>query len=376
MSATATAEPAAAASVGFDPSAMTNYEAEIANLVPPTPEEAAAADAILQGQSAPAEPAVQPPAPPAPTAQTLPPEESTAEPEDNQAGAPGQPPADPTAPGVTNNWRLSAQGNPLMEKTFAILKAHQGSGITLLPSQAEEMARKELGLAPISQTAGAADTPPTDSPEATAPGAAAQGDEIATLTARESEIREQLQQARSDFDVEAESRLQEELDAVREERITAKVRADLRVQQSLEQFESAQEASRAAIRSTYGDAWQDGSPLTLVMSGMFADLQAKNDTAALSNPNLPFILAQQAAAKLGLAPQAGTTQQPPATAAAQGQQFSAPQAAPRSTPHVAPPIAPGSARSTADPGTTTLPDFHSVEEYQAFLAKEAGIQQF
>jgi hypothetical protein len=368
MSAPATAEPAAADhSIGYDPSALRSYEAEIANLVPPTAEEAAAADAILAAQAG----ATSEPTPSAasPAAQATPQEqdETTAEAEAQGAGAP----ATPGAPGVTNNWRLSAQGNPLVEKTFAIMKAHQGSGITLLPSQAEEMARKELGLAPISQTN--APTTQPESTEAAAPGATPEaGDAIATLTAREAALREQLQQAKSDFDVEAEGRLQEELDAVREERITAKVRADLRVEHSLEQFEAAQEASRAAIRATYGDAWTEDSPLTLVMSGMFADLQAKNDTAALSNPNLPFLLAQQAAAKLGLTPPAGGTQQPPATAAAQGQPFSASQAAPRSTPPVAPPIAPGSARSTADPGTTTLPDFYSTDEYDAYLEKNHG----
>lgn len=369
--------PSAPAPVGFQPNAMDDYEALVANMRPPTAEEAAAASAILEAQMAePAPltapvtlhtpPVAAPAAPAAAAPAAAPAEDPTAE------VAEGEDPAAAAAPGepkLANNWRVSAGGNPLTQRTLEIYKEHQASGIAILLSDAETMARKEKGLAPITGISPAAGVA-TGTPAAVPGAEALPGDETQQgedpLATRQSDLEAQMAQAQDDFDQEKQAEIQKQLNAVQAERIAAKVRADvlaeLHQEKATAAFETAQKASQQAVKAMYGEHWTPDSPLTLMMLGMHASLVEKNDQS-LEDPNLPLILAQKAAAKLGLQPATQpSSPAAPATAPTAVSPVSAPQAAPRSTPQVAPPIAPGSARSS-DPGATALQTPVDLEDY-------------
>lgn len=302
----------------------------------------------------------QPPAPPTET-----PEASSETPPESQ----DTPPADAQSSGLANNWRLDAGGDPVTQLSFQIMKEQAAKGEHVRPSVAEAMARERLHPTTPAGTPPADEAPPVD--EASPP---TEDPALAALRQQDAALAEKLKTASADFDDAAIAEIIDQRTAIGRQIVKAELRAELaqdREAQNAAAREASMEAalaqSRAAVKAAYGDAVTQGSTMGLLMQGIAAQWEATGDPRFL-DPRLPELAAQEAATQLGIKPASGGA----ATAPPVAPTSSAPQASPRSTPPVAPPIAPGSARST-DPGPGTLPEFRSMEEYDAYMQKHFGV---
>ena len=192
------------------------------------------------------------------------------------------------------------------------------------------------------------------------------------MSAQKATLLADLKQATADFDADKQFEIQSKLDDLRTQIVTEKLRAEQQAALAEQAFQAAQDASRAAVKAEFGDHWTDGSPLALMMSGIYSDLEAKG-SPIINDPKAPEIIARQAAEKLGIKPK--SEQPAPATAVtppAVQPPSAAPQAPPRSAPQTAPPIAPGSARSST-PEPVPMPEFRNVADYNAWIEKTLGV---
>src|SRR5574343_1066413 len=227
------------------------------------------------------------------------------------------------------------------------------------------MARQQLGMEPIAAAAPAAkqDTPPED-PVA---------DPVADAAAEIAQLEANYKTAVADYDTDKQAELLLKITDLKTQIATEKLRAEMAIEREAAQaaavaqsHEAALAQSRAAVAAQYGEQYKEGSPLTLMMGGIFDHWQSSNDPR-MTDPRRPELIAAEAASNLGLKPANEQTASATATATPAVQPTSTPQAPPRSPAPVAP-IAPGTAR-THDQGPEPVPDFRSLAEYEAFTAK-------
>lgn len=342
------------ASSPADVQSMDDYDAFVDSLTPPSAQEV---DAILEDSPAPGD-IVQPPAEPAQT-EEAPPEAAAETP-------PAQQEPEPAAT-LANNFRLDAGHDPVTQLTFQILKEHAARGEHIRPSVAEAIARERLAPPP-------AEAPPAEATPGT--GDATTDPAVAALLQQDAALADKLKAAVADFDEAAQAEILNQRAVLGREIVKAELRAERAMERAQEQaaaqeasLEAALAASRAAVQATYGATAAQGTPMARLMLGITTEWEATGDPR-FNDPRLPELAAEEAAAQLGVKPASGSA----ATAPPAAKPISASQAAPRSTPPVAPPIAPGSARSS-DPGTSSLPQFSSMAEYDSYLEKEFGRSQ-
>lgn len=342
------------------PLSIAEYEAMVDQLQPLSAEEAAQADAIIQAQAQ-AQFAAPPPAAAPVVAEEQ--AQEAAEPETGQ----------PRELQLSNNWRLDAGGDPLTQLTFQIYKQHQGGPERLLLSVAEAMARQQLGMQPVT----AAAAPPAEEQEPVEQADSPIDSAVTALMGQLETLNTERAAAINDFDPAKQAEVQQKIDDLNRQIIKEELRAEMEgsiAAQKAAELSAAHEASlaasRAAVAAQYGDHYQAGSPLTLMMMGLF-DLWQSSDDARMNDPRLPELIAQEAASKLGIQPKNEQNAAAHATGATTVKQSLAPQAQPRSTQPVAPPIAPGTARSQ-DPGPIQTPNFSSTAEYEAWVQANLG----
>lgn len=288
----------------------------------------AEAESMAAAEAAQAAAPASPDAPDAPAAEAPP------------AAAAEVTPPDATPDGLANNWRLTADGDPVKQQAFAMLKANP----KLALAEAEALAKKALGLDKALTQDPAAGTPPAESdPEP---------DPLTDLQAELAEVRAQLATARTEFNDEAASTLE----ARKDELLVALAKAQMTAEQRQSEAVAEQfAASRERVAQQFGDHYQAGTPFVATMGEVETELRSVGDPR-VNAQNFPEVVAAIAALRSGFTRQAdGRWAAPgaaPAPVATPPRPSSAPQAPPQA--HAAP-IAPGSARTDSAPPAPPAP---------------------
>ena len=224
----------------------------------------------------------------------------------------GEPP-EPTSPpaGKRPEMKLQLPEDPAMADLYAetlrIQRESVKRGNPLTPSAAEQLARQVLGMTEPAAPAAAGTETPAGTTEAPAPQA------VETLESVEAEIvrlREVKAQKFNEFEFDALPELEQQIDDL------VSKRAELRVQQvnqtaEAQRIQQAWTESRNRAVEAFG-ADQVGnaeSNLNLIAAAVEDRWRQANDPRAFGT-DAPFLIYQEAAAKLGLASKPGTAQTP------------------------------------------------------------------
>lgn len=261
-----------------------------------------------------------------------------------------EPPADPAAPPALDDdaaperIRLGGLPDDDARLTAAAVLAAKAKGITVL----EAMSRLNgIAASPAAPAPVAHPVAPMDGPEI---------------------VEARIAQLEADFDAAADA-----ADTVAMAKATREMRAaDRELAQSIAARESAVQASMGKALQLYPDFSNRDGALAQKWDEIYSRLQANNDPLGSGhNPNTPLIVAQMAAAELGIAPRNPSA---PATKPAAVVPKAAPSVPSTPPPNAIRPVqpAPGSSR-TAVPSNQTgqleaaLAGIKSLDDYEALM---------